>query len=64
MITSLEGKKWDGIVIGFGVRGNPEMTVLFEEIVDAVRKHAPQAKLMFNSSPETSLDAIKRHFQQ
>ena len=41
-----------GVVIGFGVRGNPELTVYFEQLVDAVREGAPT----------NTLDAIQRHF--
>lgn len=53
---------WDGIVLGFGVRGNPEMTVWFEEIVNAVREKSPKTKFLFNTSPDSTLEAAKRNF--
>ena len=53
-----------GVVLGFGVRGNAELTVFFEEIVQAVREHAPQARLIFNTRPDDSVQAIQRSFPQ
>ena len=47
---TLNERNWDGILIGWCIRGNPSYTVLFEKIVDlcnnVVRKH-PQTKLIF-----------------
>lgn len=62
LIAELKQKSYDGVMIGFGVRGTPELTVFFEDIVNTVREHAPSAKLLFNSSPPTTLDAAKRGF--
>ena len=62
LIDELSLKRWDGVVIGFGVRGNSDLTVFFEQIVNVVREHAPTAKLLFNSSPGSTLDAAKRWF--
>lgn len=53
---------WDGVMFGFGYRGNPEMTVLFEELVNCVRTQSPDSKILFNSSPESTVDAAKRNF--
>ena len=58
------GSQLDGVVIGFGVRGNPELTPFFEQLVDAVRVYAPKARLIFNSSPTNSLQGIQRYFPQ
>ena len=53
-----------GVVIGNGVRSNPGLTVFFEQLVDLVHVHAPQAKLMFNTKPDDTLEAIQRWFPQ
>lgn len=58
----LTSRKIDGVVIGFGIRGNADDTIWFEALVDCVRECAPAAKLMFNSAPENAIDAIKRWF--
>lgn len=36
LVEKLQSKKWDGVVIGFGVRGNPGLTVFFEKLVNMV----------------------------
>ncbi|EIM80583.1 uncharacterized protein STEHIDRAFT_172341 [Stereum hirsutum FP-91666 SS1] len=60
IVDKLQKMKWDVVVIGFGVRGKPELTLYFEKLVNAIREYAPQAKLGFNSSPGETLDAAKR----
>ncbi|KAG8993763.1 hypothetical protein FRB94_006622 [Tulasnella sp. JGI-2019a] len=60
LINQLKERTWDGIIIGFGVRGNPKMTEYFEAIVNTIREYAPQAKFIFNHSPPSSLDGVKR----
>lgn len=56
----LESRSWDGVMIGFGVRGNPKHTVFFEALVNLAKDSAPSAKLLFNSSPQTTMDALQR----
>ncbi len=45
------------VVIGGGVRGAPE---LLELVVNLVRRHAPDAAIAFNASPEETFDAAAR----
>lgn len=52
VVEVLKANKWDVVVIGFGIRGNPKLTVFFEGLVDAVREWAPQARSGFNDGPE------------
>lgn len=59
-IDALKSRHWDGVIIGFGVRGNPKLTVYFEMLVNMVVEHSPGTKLLFNSSPDSTLDAAKR----
>jgi hypothetical protein len=37
----------DGVLIGGGVLGSPELTYFMEQIIDATHELAPQAKIMF-----------------
>ncbi|KAI0821198.1 hypothetical protein BC629DRAFT_1459142 [Irpex lacteus] len=60
VVDALTSRKWDAVIIGFGVRGNPEHTVFFEWLVNAVKEKAPQAKIGFNVDPESTLDCAKR----
>jgi hypothetical protein len=56
----LEQKSFDCILIGAGVRTNPNNFILFEKLINVVHKHAPQAKLCFNTLPSDTAAAVKR----
>ena len=49
------------VVIGFGVRGNPGMTILFEQLVNTIVEVAPKKRILFNSNVMSTIDAIKRY---
>jgi hypothetical protein len=51
---------YDCIVIGGGIRIPPKSLLLFEEIVNAVRRSAPRASIAFNTRPEDTADAAAR----
>jgi hypothetical protein len=61
-IDELRTHKPDCVMIGAGVRLNPKLTVLFEQLVNLVRQHAPQAKFCFNSGPYDTAKAVERQF--
>jgi hypothetical protein len=50
-------------VIGAGVRLQPEHTVLFERIINVLNDVAPGIRFCFNTSPETTIDALRRGIQ-
>lgn len=47
-------------VIGGGVRLLPQHTILFERIVNVLIDLQPDIRLSFNTSPENTLEAIRR----
>jgi hypothetical protein len=47
-------------MIGAGVRMAPEHTLLFERLVNVLIEIQPSIKLCFNTSPETTIDALRR----
>ncbi|PRP78507.1 hypothetical protein PROFUN_13525 [Planoprotostelium fungivorum] len=57
---ALKSRPYVVVCIGFGVRAQPQLTELFEKAIEGVRTAAPQAKLVFNTSPDTTLNALKR----
>jgi hypothetical protein len=59
-IDNLRTHKPDCVMIGAGVRLNPKLTGLFEQLVNLVRQHAPQARLCFNSGPYDTAKAVER----
>ncbi|MCJ1329201.1 hypothetical protein MMC10_005879 [Thelotrema lepadinum] len=61
----LSSKRWDGVSIGFGVRGSPELTELFEDLVNAVievggRQEGGAPKMCFAMGPDTQVPNAKR----
>jgi cobyric acid synthase len=63
MREKLQGRTWDGYVIGFGLRGLPEYSEAFEQLVNSARELAPKTKLGFNSSPADLMATIERMFR-
>jgi hypothetical protein len=58
--AALKGKDFTCIVIGAGVRLPPKGLHLFETVLNAVHRHAPNAKIAFNTRPDDSGDAALR----
>ncbi|MGI5216709.1 hypothetical protein [Nocardia sp. CA-290969] len=48
------------VMIGAGIRASLEHTLLFERVVNVLNELAPGVKFCFNTSPETTVDAIGR----
>lgn len=57
-----EQQQWDGVVIGFGIRGNPSLTVLFEKIVNTCVQEFNISRFGFNSKPGDTAEAVIRGF--
>lgn len=57
---ALSGKDYDCVLIGAGVRRDDDHFFVFEKLVNAVHKAAPQATICFNTNPSDTADAIKR----
>jgi hypothetical protein len=56
----LAGDRYDCVVIGAGVRLPRNRLELFEAVVNAIHRAAPQAAIAFNTRPEDSGDAAAR----
>ena len=56
----LSAAKYDCVVVGAGVRLPPKNLLLFEAIVNAVHKAAPNASIAFNTVPQDSAEAAAR----
>ena len=57
----LRDRKWSGVSIGFGIRGNVDLTSLFEHLVNTcVTEVNPPPKFMFNTWPTTIFEAVER----
>ena len=56
----LASARYDCVVIGAGVRLPPRLLPIFEVVINAVRKAAPDAAIAFNTRPDDSADAAAR----
>jgi hypothetical protein len=53
----------DGVLLGGGIIGNPEMTYFMEQIVNATHEAAPKAKIMFHSHSFDVRTTVERWFR-
>jgi len=60
----LRTRPCDGVLLGGGVVGNPEMSYFMEQIVNATHEAAPRAKIMFHSHAVDVLTTVERWFPQ
>lgn len=58
--AALAGRPPAAVMIGAGVRAIPAHFLLFEKIINLVHELAPGARLCFNTSPESTPDAVLR----
>lgn len=56
----LAEKDFDAVLIGAGIRTLPPHLVLFERILNLVHQAAPRAQLCFNTSPDSTREAVLR----
>jgi hypothetical protein len=56
----LKSASYDCVVIGGGLRLPPKSLLLFERVVNAVRRAAPNAAIAFNTRPEDTAEAAAR----
>ncbi len=56
----LAAARYDCVVVGAGVRLPPNQLALFEAVVNAIHRAAPQAAIAFNTRPEDSGMAAAR----
>jgi hypothetical protein len=56
----LKAQAYDCVVIGAGIRLLPHSLSMFEAVINAVHRAAPDAAIAFNTRPEDSADAAAR----
>ncbi|MFI5802540.1 hypothetical protein [Streptomyces sp. NPDC051561] len=60
LVASLAERAWDVVVVGAGIRKTEQLLPLFEQIVNLIHRHAPQAAIAFNTSGEDSVETAQR----
>jgi hypothetical protein len=56
----LQSGPFDCVLIGAGLRQHGERLLLFEKIINLVHRHAPDARICFNTNPADSVEAVRR----
>jgi hypothetical protein len=57
--AALRARPWECVVIGGGVR-DPSEIELFEQVINLVRRYAPEAAIAFNRTPDDTFEAAAR----
>ena len=57
----LEREQPELLIIGFGIRGSAEYTVLLENLIAACRETSPETKIGFNTNFDRNLEVCERH---
>ena len=50
----------DIVLVGAGVRTDPDHFLLFETLINIIHKNAPKAKIAFNTLPYDTLESVQR----
>ena len=61
----LNTRSWDGIILGWCIRGHVEFTELFEEVVGICfefMKTEPHVAIMFSTGPNNLVETVLRTF--
>lgn len=58
--TALQADSWQCVLIGGGIRKEDDQLEIFEQIINLVHQHAPDAAIAFNRTPADIVDAAIR----
>ncbi len=58
--AKLRERKNNVVVIGAGVRKDPDLLLLFERIINTIVEVSPNSKIAFNTLPFDTVEAVKR----
>jgi tRNA-dihydrouridine synthase len=59
----LKTQPCDGVLIGGGVVGNPDLSYFLEQIIDATHEAAPKAKILFHNHSVDVRTTVERWFK-
>lgn len=59
-VEILKSSKFDGVLIGAGVRISPVNFILFEKLVNTIHENAPGSKIIFNATPNDIVESVQR----
>ena len=56
----LRAHPWDCVTVGGGLRHSDDNVELLEQVINLVRRHAPDAAIAFNATPADTYEAAVR----
>jgi hypothetical protein len=60
----IQATRFDCVMVGAGIRLPPSKLVLFEKLVNAIHRNAPDAAICFNTRPDDCVEAVRRWLPQ
>ena len=60
VVERLKQRKFDCVVIGAGIRTDPKRFILFENLINLIHTHMPDARICFNHAPDDTAEAALR----
>ncbi|KAA8492253.1 hypothetical protein FVE85_3691 [Porphyridium purpureum] len=60
VVTALQAKDYDVVLVGAGLRTSEENFMTFERLINAIHEYAPRAKIAFNTNPKDTAEAVQR----
>lgn len=60
LAPALTSQAWDCVVVGGGIRKEASLVGLFERVINAVHRHAPDASIGFNDRPDDVPETVER----
>ncbi|MBC9715799.1 hypothetical protein H9Y04_24970 [Streptomyces sp. TRM66268-LWL] len=57
---ALRAHPWECVVVGGGLRHADDLLGLFEQLINLIRRHAPDAAIAFSSTPSNTYEAAVR----
>jgi hypothetical protein len=58
--AAVAARPWECVVVGGGVRRAEDPPDLFEQVINLIRRHAPDAAIAFNNTPADTYAAAAR----
>lgn len=58
--AALRAQQWECVTVGGGLRHTDDSVELLEQVINLIRRWAPDAAIAFNSSAATTYDAAAR----
>ncbi|WP_458248441.1 hypothetical protein [Streptomyces sp. MAI_2237] len=58
--NALRAHAWECVTVGGGLRHSDDQVELLEQVINMVRRYAPQAAIAFNTTPATIYEAAAR----